>query len=339
MIKSLPLLAIVMLTLLVSCGKDNDSPESERPEETPENPQAPNTPGQDTLSAGWSKTKISDTALFDIIFQDSQIGYCGGTFFYQTTDGGASWTRLNNPSSSSNLFLTPNGTLHGLNINNGGAYRYRRETGEYYRFNSSQFASSYGDLYFLDEQTGFTIFSSGLYVTKDSGTSYSKINVTGININYDSQEFALYFQDENNGLLGVGGSIFKSQGNTSSWNPSNKPAYNNGPVNSFSSPGNNLIFAGLANAVILKSTDGGINFTEISQLQEPESQRFNDIHFLDANNGYACYSNRIFKTTNGGVSWTKVVSLNNDGIVEIDFTDANHGWACTVNGFVLRFKK
>lgn len=339
MIKSLPLLVLIFMSMLISCGKENDSPESERPIETPENPQVPGTPGQDTLSSGWTKKKISDEALLDIKFQDSQIGYCGGIFFYHTTDGGASWNRLTNPASTNNLFITPNGNLHGMNITADAIFRYRRETGEHSIFQVPTPRTSYGDLYFLNDKTGFAIHISGLYATTDSGTSYSKIDLTGLNMQSNTRGFAINFQDENTGVLGIDNAIYRSEGSISKWVLSNQPSNDTALINSFSAPMPGLVYAGLSNAVILRSTDGGINFTEISRLQESVPYRFNDIHFLDANNGYACYANRIFKTSNGGVSWTKVVSLINDRIIEIDFTDANHGWACTANGMVLRYKK
>lgn len=337
--KSLPLLLLVFIVMLVSCGKDNDSPENTRPEETPENPQVPGAPGPDTLSTGWTQTKISDAALLDIEFQDAQIGYCGGIFFYQTTDGGATWNKLTKPESTNNLFITPNGNLHGMNISADTIFRYRRETGEHSGFWIPAYLTVYGDLYFLNDKTGFAIHTGGLLATTDSGKSYSNINATGFTMQSNPKSFAIYFQDENTGLLGINNSIFRSEGSASKWVLSNLPTNDTALITSFSAPTASLIYAGLNNAVLLRSIDGGINFTEISKLQDPEPKVFNDIHFLDANNGYASYANRIFKTSNGGITWTKVVSLKNDKIIEIDFTDANHGWACTLNGMVLRYKK
>ncbi len=62
-----------------------------------------------------------------------------------------------------------------------------------------------------------------------------------------------------------------------------------------------------------------------------------DVDFVSAAVGYFSHANRIFKTTDGGSTWAQIVGLGNQTIREIHFTDANHGWACTSDGTVIRF--
>lgn len=47
----------------------------------------------------------------------------------------------------------------------------------------------------------------------------------------------------------------------------------------------------------------------------------------------------IFKTTDSGNTWTKVVAVASSTpyLMELHFTDANHGWACGSNGMILKF--
>jgi photosystem II stability/assembly factor-like uncharacterized protein len=78
-----------------------------------------------------------------------------------------------------------------------------------------------------------------------------------------------------------------------------------------------------------------VSFTFIKKLDEAG---FTDIHFLTDQIGYASAGRTLYKTTDGGTNWTKVVSLGEATITEIHFTDATHGWACGSNGVVLTFK-
>jgi hypothetical protein len=86
---------------------------------------------------------------------------------------------------------------------------------------------------------------------------------------------------------------------------------------------------------------GLIVLTIVSCGKEPfkdSTKAYTDIHFLDEQNGFACFLNKIYKTNDGGKTWKTVVNLVDDSIIEIDFTDINHGWACTLKGKVLKFK-
>ncbi|MEO6541573.1 MAG: YCF48-related protein [Ferruginibacter sp.] len=65
---------------------------------------------------------------------------------------------------------------------------------------------------------------------------------------------------------------------------------------------------------------------------------FSDLHFLTDLQGYAGCGRSVFKTTDGGANWSKVVSLGQGSIGELHFTDAIHGWVCGSDGVVLIFK-
>ena len=45
----------------------------------------------------------------------------------------------------------------------------------------------------------------------------------------------------------------------------------------------------------------------------------------------------VYKTINGGNTWTKEVVLPNKLIIEVHFRDAQHGWACGTDGVILKF--
>ena len=57
----------------------------------------------------------------------------------------------------------------------------------------------------------------------------------------------------------------------------------------------------------------------------------NSLDFVDANTGWAldCYNKRIFKTINGGTTWTQQYAGTNPYVYfdKLRFADANNGWA------------
>ena len=61
-------------------------------------------------------------------------------------------------------------------------------------------------------------------------------------------------------------------------------------------------------------------------------------HFFDNNNGYCLAANKIYKTTDGGNNWTVSCKLGQDDFSGMHFLDINTGWATTFGGFVLRLK-
>jgi len=61
-------------------------------------------------------------------------------------------------------------------------------------------------------------------------------------------------------------------------------------------------------------------------------------HFFDKNNGYCLAANTIYKTTDGGNNWSVSCKLGQDDFSGMYFLDINTGWATTFGGFVLRLK-
>lgn len=86
---------------------------------------------------------------------------------------------------------------------------------------------------------------------------------------------------------------------------------------------------------IYKTIDGGLNW----KPQTDSIYGFNSIYFLDSINGYAVsgwYSetSKIFKTVNGGTTWTE--SLVNSSLLSIFFVDKNTGYGVGFYGAILK---
>lgn len=76
---------------------------------------------------------------------------------------------------------------------------------------------------------------------------------------------------------------------------------------------------------ILKTSDNGSTWSDVTP--DPTSiNQINAISFTDPLTGYATDETNLYKTTNGGNSWT--TSVPGFGIKDINFIDANNGYAC-----------
>ncbi len=81
----------------------------------------------------------------------------------------------------------------------------------------------------------------------------------------------------------------------------------------------------------MKSTDGG-NSWNTSGIGTGGI-----FYFVDANNGWAIGNPVIYKTTNGGESWTPQDTVRSTGqLLAIQFTDLNHGWVVGESNKILK---
>ncbi|WP_276480781.1 WD40/YVTN/BNR-like repeat-containing protein [Paraflavitalea pollutisoli] len=62
-----------------------------------------------------------------------------------------------------------------------------------------------------------------------------------------------------------------------------------------------------------------------------------DVHFFDQQEGYLLQTKAILKTTDGGNSFSKVLSTPNHTLYELQFNDKKHGWAVTAAGPLYRY--
>jgi photosystem II stability/assembly factor-like uncharacterized protein len=66
------------------------------------------------------------------------------------------------------------------------------------------------------------------------------------------------------------------------------------------------------------------------------SSRVNILKFFGLDTGYYKSDSAIYKTVNGGVNWTTSLKVSGDVIFGMHFINSSTGWACTQNGAVLR---
>ncbi len=90
--------------------------------------------------------------------------------------------------------------------------------------------------------------------------------------------------------------------------------------------GNNTWYAAGSAGTVVKSTDDGLTWTLLSVSTSLESNYLIEhSSFVDAQYGYISNGGSVFKTSNGGSTWSDVSNAFNGGS-NIRFADANVGW-------------
>ena len=254
---------------------------------------------------------------------------------YKTIDGGISWTiKSDSISGGQNLSVTNNGNIHYVNADR---YVYTSVNGgsnfSSTRLNSIGYAF---DIFFPDDNNGFTVCGGNLFQTTDGGINWSGVfPTTGLSLS-PAGFYSLFFLNDTTGWICGEGKSYKSNGNLHNWIESNLPSASSSGLIFIHAPSASVVYEANAKNVF-KSVDSGRTFSSIYTLN-PSVNSISDIHFTDINPGYVSFGNRIYKTINGGTSWVPVVALGgSSNMVEIHFTDANHGWGCTTDGYILRY--
>jgi photosystem II stability/assembly factor-like uncharacterized protein len=111
-------------------------------------------------------------------------------------------------------------------------------------------------------------------------------------------------------------------------------------------PTSSVGYAGCASGQMLKTTNGGESWTQIACHSDLSSMLVNALDFVDANTGYASNNNHsyLYKTIDGGNTWTKFPQVFNYGfyVIRMSKTNPQFGvigqmyshFAITTNGFL-----
>ncbi len=91
-----------------------------------------------------------------------------------------------------------------------------------------------------------------------------------------------------------------------------------------------------AQTVLVKTTNGGINWTRLAPPISGTGKQLLDVFFTDANTGYCIgrdsVVNIFLKTTNGGNNWSSIVTGVGSEGYSIFFTGPNTGYICGQGG-------
>jgi photosystem II stability/assembly factor-like uncharacterized protein len=314
---------LFVLCSLFSCSKNKDI--------IPEQPTT-NLILPDTLSIGWTKINSLPNALFnDIFFIDNNIGYaCNNSGIYKSVNGGLDWQKISNiPAYNIGAWGTKASFVFGTNristtLNTGTSFLEK----DYTALPSNP---TFIDCFYVNANTCFASSGKLIWKSIDSGVTFDSL------YNFQTSTYnSLYFLNEQLGWIRRPGEIFKTTNSGISWVLQNYTAPGYGGLE-FADEFNGYYVDqdNNGNLKVYKTINGGL--TSQLSFQTTNVFGITDVDVINTNICYVSVDNKIFRTLNGGVNWNTIAALGNQKFFEIHFTDANHGWACTTDGTVLRF--
>ena len=206
-------------------------------------------------------------------------------------------------------------------------------SGQWYWQNPIPTGAGYGDLSFVDENTGWAVGSDGTIIhTNDGGATWS-IQYFDPTYVFFGVHFVNHFDgwicgmDLTNGL----GVIFATNDGGTTWTKQN--CSSNFPFYSVEFIDSNIGWAGGGD--LFYTEDAGNTWTKV--LSYVSTHIIQDICFVSQDNGWICGTvGYILYTDDGGANWTQIPSGTIDDFLALDFVDNQNGWFVGENGIVLK---
>ena len=183
------------------------------------------------------------------------------------------------------------------------------------------------DVYCIAQEVVVVVGNAGTILKTTDGGAHWNQKMSGTTRDLMKVQFV----NANTGFaLGANGSVLKTIDGGENWF-----AVNNGGDTNFyncglSSVSENVIYI-CSNYWIKKSTDGGANFEYVNF---PLDQNIENLQFLDEQIGYASGPNTLWKTMNGGTTWTLITSAYSIGA--FFFLNADTGFIYTMSDGIYK---
>ena len=249
-------------------------------------------------------------------FQDEDIGLAvGSNNFLRTSDGGYSWTRLNDRFNQIAFFDPMNGWIlpeylnkNMLHSTDGGLSWSEVYTGH---------TGILMEISFPTDENGFVATrDEELLKTSDAGETWEVINLP-----YDSISVTdLQFLDEFTGFIcDYPDVLIKTVDGGYTWDQYPIDSMNSIRACDFINPMEGWVvdWYGLCG----KTTDGGLTWNYVNLGEDG----LTDVKFIDQHNGFITSQFRIFRSTDGGRNWQQLDRFLNQPN-NIEFLDSFNGW-------------
>ncbi|KIA90162.1 YCF48-related protein [Kaistella jeonii] len=295
----------------------------------------------------WSQRAIPFVNVKTVLFLDDLAGFVGTNDgkIYKTIDGGVNWVLK----SSVNVIPSDIFTLYFFNASIGFAERGHGEllkttdAGDTW-IKTSTLGDKIYAFSFVSENIGFAAGDNGvIFKTVDGGNTWTDKFFQYGRI-YQTSMFGIHFISENVGFsVGQRGRIIKTQNSGDDWNQY-APFYNDvSTINKV----DGVLFAKVGLDIYKSVNDGG-DWTILNRPNEfltPNPftilQYSRKIKFITKDIGYiigGTYNtdSRLFKTIDGGTTWTVKKQFNVAGLNDLTFVNENVGFVCGGQGTMTK---
>jgi photosystem II stability/assembly factor-like uncharacterized protein len=288
-----------------------------------------------TINGGtnWVLNIVDSSARIScMFFPDESTGYLAGshnssylpTKLLKTTNGGNTWDSIttNTMLGARSIYFVDNLTGF-MNVSSGRIYKTTNGAASW--DSCAYVGSNSGGFYFINSNTGFINSAYYTYKTTNCGTTWTTLSIPSGSFYYDGSETYT--------ATGDFGSIYRSTNNGMNWINS-KQSVHNGYCNEVVAVDENTIYVACDDGIILKTINGGLNWTS---LYDPQMNYYHTIYFFNSLTGFAAgfsssTGSNIKKTTNGGINWISTNSPLLSQVYKLSFPAPATGYAATKYG-------
>uniref|UniRef100_A0A832G8A8 T9SS type A sorting domain-containing protein n=1 Tax=Ignavibacterium album TaxID=591197 RepID=A0A832G8A8_9BACT len=248
--------------------------------------------------SNWNVAAAGNGTIFSLAFFDSLIGFAGSSSGrgFKTTDGGLTWSQLTS-------------------------------------MNAPTTATFY-DIFIKGTEVYFVEDDSLLYVTADSGQTFSKRRYLGLGQSTQIMR-AGDFSDSTIFVVGDNGYLFKSTNNGQSWTSQSNIVVSGILRGVWGNQTGKLIVVGSNSPnQVMVSENFGETFTPVALSVAAADIR--GFYMLNSSKGFAVgNTGRIWKTTDGGYTWDLFVA-STAAFSDVTFLNNQFGVASGNNGIIFK---
>ena len=283
--------------------------------------------------ATWVKVGlVASKSIEDIYFQDELTGYAlGSDFILKTTNGGLSWSVMNDGIGGHKLLDTQTVT------HSGGLYK---TSDDWTTYRPEHIANTtINDIYFPSANTGYAVNVDGKIFKRNPTTSNAYLGLSAFEITTFTQASQRTITinssngwtisgvpswlrlSANSGGSGITSVTIDIEANNNTYDRHTNISISNGELT-------HTIF------IFQAKPNTGSSWTEQSS---GTNRPLRSVFFVDNNVGYAggdgILTPTLLKTVDGGATWTSLShNLATGEILKLYFTSASAGWAIVSNG-------
>lgn len=187
------------------------------------------------------------------------------------------------------------------------------------------------EICFVNNEVGYGIAGGEVFKTSDSGASWEVLTDLS-----EENFYSIFFLDENWGILvGGEGMAFKTMDGGQTWTDVYPGVQSDLYDVHFFNPDHGIV-VGLSETYLVTDNGG-----QTWESNDPGIEdHFKTLYFLDNQTGFLSGNQKIYKTVNGGETWTQVWwsggSGTSNSIKAIEFSNNLFGWVVGWDGLMLQ---